>query len=138
MAVAVNGFFAGHDLEIGCMNERQYGFRLLDDPKYLRALETGLRRIGYRLGDWRTDEWLITHLDVPFIPLGNSRELVLELREDGLTGEWSEGYLFDLNNEEEELAEFDFDCRRRRYERSCYDVWLEEILLAVRKAAGAE
>ena len=39
--------------------DRTYGFRLLDDATYRDKLNRELRRVGYRLGDYHTDEPLL-------------------------------------------------------------------------------
>lgn len=112
--------------------ERTYGFRLLDDSRYRRRFESELRQIGYSLGDYHADETLLRELDVPFEPLGKAQRLCLRLTQDAYQ-DWAYGSLFAVDFPEDVMAEFDFD-PRIHYAKSCYDVWLESILDAVRRS----
>jgi hypothetical protein len=109
------------------------GFKLLDDCRLRGVLERQLFRVGYTLGSWDCDPRLITQLDVPLQPLGRGPAFLLR-PEQGPYGDWEWGCL--LNDDASaELARFAFDATRP-YSKSCYEVWLEQIVEAVRHAGG--
>ena len=114
------------------MDDRTYGFRLLDDRTYRQRLATELRRIGYQLGNYHTDGSLLRELDIPIEPLGNDRRFCLRLTQDAYQ-DWAYGTLFVEDAPKEQLADLNFD-PRRKYEVSCYEVWVADIVDAVRLA----
>lgn len=110
--------------------ERTFGFRLFDELKYRERLDVELRRVGYSLGGFQTDEPLICELDIAIEPLGNSPRLCLRLTQD-THQDWAFGTLFFIDNPSEELADLEFNSRKQ-YVNSCYDAWLDSIVRAVR------
>ena len=110
------------------------GFKILDDEGHRTQLERDLRRIGYALGDWEPERRLIRELDVPILPLGRGPTLVLHLEQDADQA-WAFGTLQrrDEAGGTVDLAEIDFDPRVRG-EKSCYAVWIDQIVASVRLA----
>jgi hypothetical protein len=109
------------------------GFKLLDNRNLRDTLERCLHRVGYTLGKWEFEQPLVTQLDIPLVPLGRGPTLLLRL-EQGPHEDWEWGLL--LNPDAgTELASFDWDTSSH-YTTSCYQVWMEQIVAAVR-AAGA-
>jgi hypothetical protein len=110
-------------------------FKLLDDPRLRGMLKRQLFRVGYDLGSWESDPHLMTHLDVPVQPFGRAPVLLLRL-EQGPYGDWEWGCL--LNHDASaELGRFAFDTTKP-YSKSCYEVWIEQIVEAVRCAAATQ
>src|SRR5437016_525783 len=110
------------------------GFKLLDDPWLRAMLDRQVFRVGYAVGSvgsWDCDPRLITQLDIPVQPLGRGPAFLLRL-EQGPYGAWEWGSL--LNHDaSEKLADFAFDSTRP-YSKSCYEVWIEQIVEGVRCA----
>jgi hypothetical protein len=105
------------------------GFKLLDNAQLRRRLADLLYQAGYTLGTWDSEPRLIARLVIPLEPLGRGPRFLLRL-EQGLDQEWRWGVL--LNHDASaELARFDFDTAKH-YTKSCYEVWMEQIVEAVR------
>ncbi|MFK7766451.1 MAG: hypothetical protein AB8B55_04470 [Mariniblastus sp.] len=109
---------------------RTYGFRLLDDAAYRDKLDRELRRVGYWLGDYHTDEPLLREINIPIEPLGNSPMLCLRITQDAYQ-DWAYGSLFASADPGIELRDFDFN-PRLKHSTSCFDAWLAAIADAVR------
>lgn len=112
------------------------GFAILDRPGLRDALDERLARIGHRA---EVTEWVEPwprELLVAMIPLGRQPAPIHLRLLEGLDQSWRYGELVrNLGAQNEEiLAEFDFDTSRR-FDKSCYEVWIDWIVEAVSRAS---
>ncbi len=112
-------------------NENFIGFELVDNDKLWYSLDTKLRRIGYYLGELKPIECLASVYDIPILPLSKKGlTLILRLKQDW-EQQWNEADLLNAENLSVKYEIVDFEIFQK-YNRSCYDIWIEHIVNAVK------
>ena len=113
------------------MDLESTGLELFDDPQRRASFEAALRKVGYRVGSVQRGEENLSQVRVGLVPFGRGPSFALEKLPDA-DEHWGGALLLDA--EGTELASFDFS-RSRHYKQSCFDVWIAEIVAAVRTAS---